>query len=61
MTFSEANDYSDIVISRMFEGVDTVYKYNETELKLVKLTQADGLLASLTPEARKRYISKLFR
>jgi len=59
MTFADAYVYSDVVISRRFEGIDTVYKFNETEILEIRLTQVLGLTEPLSEESRKRWISLL--
>ena len=60
MSFIDAYYYSDVVLAELFEGIPQPFAWSNHSIELMKLTQKYGLTRSLTDEARKLMISRLF-
>jgi hypothetical protein len=60
MTFNDAYELSDAIISEKFQTGKTRIELTQQEIDWVNITQKYGLTLPYTEEARKLLISKLF-
>lgn len=59
MNFHDAYKYSDVVISRKFDGIKLHAEYSEEDMIKNNKIQVSGLTDCFDYEGRKRFISKM--